>query len=376
MTSAEKSFGAQVGAARLEAIDVSQIDGLRRDDCASALAAFRRQAREIIDRGAGFSRLVQFGGRREDWLAVCQLSLRDQDPHGFFTSQFRAFRVHAAERPRGLFTGYFEPEAEGSRTPSPDFPVAIYRKPPDLAVLSDSEEAALGLKYGRRENGNAVPYFERKAIEQGVLAGKGLEICWLKSWVEAFFIHIQGSGRVRLPDGSSLRLSYAAKTGLPYTGVGGVLADRGILTRESMSMQTVKAWMAAHPEQARELMWLNKSYVFFREIDVPDEGLGAVGAAQVNLTPHRSMAVDRANWMFGTPMWIETSFPPEAHQADSRLQRLMIAQDTGSAIKGFVRGDFYWGWGGDAALIAGHMKSEGRMTVLLPHAVCAQLGLS
>ena len=141
-------------------------------------------------------------------------------------------------------------------------------------------------------------------------------------------------------------------------------------------MQTVKAWMAAHPEQARELMWLNKSYVFFREIDVPDEGLGAVGAAQVNLTPHRSMAVDRANWMFGTPMWIETSFPPEAQQADSRLHRLMIAQDTGSAIKGFVRGDFYWGWGGDAALIAGHMKSEGRMTVLLPHAVCAQLGLS
>lgn len=375
MTSADSESTTSVDAVRLDPVDASRIHGLQGDDCALALAAFQRQAREIIDRGAGFSRLVQFGGRREDWLPVCNLSLQDQDPYHFFTSQFRAFKVHATERPQGLFTGYFEPEADGSRTASTEYSVPIYRKPADLVALTEEEERLVGLKYGRRHNGMAMPYAERKAIEQGALAGKGLEICWLKSWVDAFFIHIQGSGRVRLPDGSSLRLSYAAKTGLPYTGVGGVLADRGILTRETMSMQTVRAWMADHPGEARELMWLNKSFVFFREISVEDERLGAVGAAQVHLTPHRSMAVDRANWMFGTPMWIETSYPPEAGQADPTLRRLMIAQDTGSAIKGFVRGDFYWGWGEDAALIAGHMKSGGTMTVLLPKQVCQNLGL-
>jgi membrane-bound lytic murein transglycosylase A len=375
MTSAEPEKANAMDAVRLEPVDVSQIAGLREDDCSAAYAAFRRQACEILDRGAGFSRLVQFGGRREDWIPVCETALRDHEPYQFFSTQFRAFRIHAAERPQGLFTGYFEPEAQGSRTSSPEYPVPIYRKPLDLVTLSEKEEQLLGLKYGRRQNGAVLPYIERKSIEQGALAGKGLEICWLKNWVDAFFIHIQGSGRVRLPDGSSLRLSYAAKTGLPYTGVGGVLAERGILSRETMSMQTVKAWMAAHPADARELMWLNKSFVFFREISVPNEALGAVGAAQVNLTPYRSMAVDRANWMFGTPMWIETSYPPEAGRADPRLQRLMIAQDTGSAIKGFVRGDFYWGWGEDAALIAGHMKSEGKMTVLLPKQVCLHLGL-
>lgn len=342
---------------------------------ATALAAFQRQAREIIDGGAGFSRLVLFGGRREDWLPVCAQALASTDPRHFFTSGFRPYRVIARDRPEGLFTGYYEPEAEGSLAAGEGFPVPVYRRPPDLVAFSEEEERATGLKYGRREGSRALPYHDRKAIESGALAGRGLELCWLKSWVDAFFIHIQGSGRVRLPDGKALRLSYAAKTGLPYTGVGGVLAERGILTRETMSMQTVKAWMADHPDDARELMWLNRSFVFFREIAVDDESLGAVGAARVNLTPLRSMAVDRANWMFGTPFWIETRYPPEAGRKDPVIARLMIAQDTGSAIKGFVRGDFYWGWGDDAALVAGHMKSPGVMTALLPHAVAESLGL-
>ncbi len=362
-------------AVRLEPVPAKMITGMRQDDLAQALSAFQLQAREIIDRGAGFSRLVQFGGRRDDWLSVCKQALTTNDAFEFFTTAFRAFHVRAKDRPQGLFTGYYEPEADGSRIPAPGYPVPIYRRPDDLVAFTVEEETLTGLKYGLRENGVARPYLERKIIEQGALAGRALEICWLKDWVEAFFIHIQGSGRVRLPDGTSLRLSYAAKTGLPYTGVGGVLAERGILTRETMSMQTVKAWMAAHPQEARDLMWLNKSYVFFREISVDNENLGAVGAAQVNLTPYRSMAIDRANWMFGTPMWIETHYPPEAERADPSLQRLMIAQDTGSAIKGFVRGDFYWGRGNAAALVAGHMKSEGRMTVFLPHAVCTHLGL-
>jgi membrane-bound lytic murein transglycosylase A len=344
---------------------------------AVALQAFQRQAREIIQKGAGFRTTTVFGGGRNDWLPVCEaaLSVAHSDAEEFFREQFVTFKVEDKERPAGLFTGYYEPEAEGSLKREGPYQVPVYGKPADLVAFTEDEAHAAGLRYGRRMNGLPRPYLERKAIEEGSLEGQGLEICFLKSWVEAFFIHIQGSGRVRLPDGRALRLTYAAKSGLPYTGVGYSLIERGVLTRETASMQTVKAWMAANPQEARMLMWANKSFVFFRRFDPPDETLGAVGAAAVQLTPLHSMAVDRAWWAFGTPFWIETRYPPEAGRKDPVIARLMIAQDTGSAIKGFVRGDFYWGWGDDAALVAGHMKSPGVMTALLPHAVAESLGL-
>ncbi|MBL8791681.1 MAG: MltA domain-containing protein [Rhizobiales bacterium] len=375
MTTSADDGGSNLNQVRLEPVAFSSLHGLSGDDLSAGLAAFRRQAHEIITTGAAFSRLVLLGGRRDDWLPVCRAALGAGDPLQFFTTHFRPYRVHASDRPEGLFTGYYEPEAAGSRVAGGDYGVPVYGKPDDLVPFTEAEERQTGLTYGRRIHGKAQPYFTRQEIESGALAGRGLELCYLKDRVDAFFIQIQGSGRVRLPDGSSLRLSYAAKSGLPYTGIGGVLVERGVISRENMSMQTLRAWMAAHPQEARELMWLNRSFVFFREIAVEDESLGAVGAARVNLTPHRSMAVDRAKWMFGTPFWVETQFPPEARRDDPRLSRLMIGQDTGSAIKGFVRGDFYWGWGEDAALIAGHMKSPGRMTALLPHDVAASLGL-
>jgi membrane-bound lytic murein transglycosylase A len=351
------------------------LDALHAEAATRALSAFRLQAEEILARGSGFSRKAIFGGERQDWLEACRESLSTNNAQAFFRHHFQAFEVNDPDHPEGLYTGYFEPEVEGSLVPSDDYPVPVLRKPADLVAFTPEEEALTGLRYGRRINGQPFPYAERREIENGLLSNKGLEICWLKSWVEAFFMHIQGSGRVKLQNGETLRLSYAAKTGLPYTGVGGVLAERKVLTRETMSMQTVKAWMAENPALARELMWQNKSYIFFRAIEVEDEKLGAVGAAQVNLIPHHSMAVDRAYWMFGTPFWIETSYPPEASERGTALNSLMIAQDTGSAIKGASRGDFYWGWGDAAAQIAGHMKSKGRMTVFLPHAVVERLGL-
>jgi membrane-bound lytic murein transglycosylase A len=213
----------------------------------------------------------------------------------------------------------------------------------------------------------------REEIDKGGLAGQGLEVAWLKSWEDCFFIHIQGSGRVRLADGSAIRLAYALKTGHPYTGIGGVLIQRGVLTHENNSMQSIRTWMKAHPQEARELMWLNKSFIFFREIAVEDPKLGALGAEQVNLTPRRSLAIDRAFWMFGMPIWLDTSLPPEA--GGEKFQHLVVAQDTGSAIKGAARGDVYWGWGDQAAYIAGHMKSPGSFTALLPQRVAAALGL-
>lgn len=375
MTSADASGTALAGQFRLEPVRFSDISGLPNDDLASALACFRRQAREILDTAAGFARLVLFGAHRSDWLAVCEDALVTSDPHVFFTTRFRPYRVYESERPAGLFTGYYEPEAEGSLVRTAEFQVPLYRKPDDLVPFSEAEEAATGLKYGLRQGGVALPYPERRAIEEGALAGRGLEICWLRSWEEAFFMQVQGSGRVRLPNGTALRLSYAAKSGLPYTSIGGLLVERGTISRAEMSMQSLKVWMNNHPTEARQLMWQNKSFVFFRALSSADTTLGAIGAGRVPLTPHRSLAVDRSNWMFGTPMWIETTYPPEAERSNPDFRQLMIAQDTGSAIRGFVRGDTYWGWGEEAAVIAGHMKSPGCMTVLLPHAVCARLEL-
>ncbi len=364
-----------VTAALLRNVTFDALAGWRDDDHAAALAAFRRSAGEILTDGSGFRRDAMFGGKAKDWRQVCEAALVAHDARAFFEAEFQPSVVSDAVQLEGLFTGYFEPEVEGTRQASPDHPVPVYRKPDDLVAFTAAEERETGLRYGCRKAGKAEAYPVREAIEQGALAGRGLEICWLKSWVDAFFMHIQGSGRVKLREGGVVRLSYAAKTGHPYTGVGGVLAGRGILTRQTMSMQTVKHWMAEHPAEARELMWQNKSYVFFRETEIADQALGAIGAAKVNLTPFRSMAVDRSLWMFGTPFWIETHYPEEARAGKPPIRQLMIAQDTGSAIKGAVRGDFYWGWGDDAALVAGHMKSQGAMTVLLPKAVAAHLGI-
>jgi membrane-bound lytic murein transglycosylase A len=350
----------------LEPASFQQIPGWRDDDHAEALSAFSRSAAEILDAGRGFTRPVQFGGARDQWLAVCRKARETRDARAFFEDEFQAYVVRDPVRPQGLFTGYYEPLAEGSLTPSPDFPVPIYGKPHDLTPLDGAAAHGLGLKYGRIANGHASPYFTRKEIEQGALAGRGLELVWLKNWADAFFIHIQGSGRVSLPDGRFLRLAYAAKSGRAYTGIGRLLVDRGLLPEDDMSMQSLRRWMAANPEEARELMWRNESFIFFRIVDEPSDDLGAPGAQQVPLHPLRSLAVDRGAWAFGTPVWLDTEAAMGPGQGMKPFRRLMVAQDTGTAIKGYARGDVYWGWGEVAAYAAGHMKSPGTMTVLLP----------
>jgi membrane-bound lytic murein transglycosylase A len=339
-----------------------------------AFASFRRSAKEILETAHGFKQASRFGGKPADWTKTCERALAsDWNARTFFESHFTPLRVVDHERPHGLFTGYYEPEAQGSRTASNEDVVPIYSKPTDLIAFDAAAESTTGLKYGRLLQGKATPYFTREEIEKGALQNRKLEFVWLKSWADAFFIHIQGSGRVRLADGSTVRLAYAAKTGLPYTGIGGVLVKRGILTPETNSMQSIRAWMAENREAARELMWQNQSFVFFREIEIADSKLGALGAQHVNLTPHRSLAVDRSLWAFGTPVWLSTTTPPESPGGSKPFNHLMIAQDTGTAIKGLARGDVYWGWGDTAAQIAGHMKSTGVMTVLLPNALAHAL---
>jgi membrane-bound lytic murein transglycosylase A len=339
-----------------------------------ALAAFKRSALEILSSGHGFKRSAVFSGKLEDWVPVCEAALTAQSPREFFEENFTPFLIKDDIRPQGLFTGYYEPWAKGSRSKSERFHVPIYRQPSELVAFPSDVEATSGLRYGRLVNQIPTPFFPRKQIEMGALEGQGLEICWLDNWVDAFFIHIQGSGRIELEDSTTLRLAFAAKNGQAYTSIGAALLAKGHGTPETMSMQFLRTWLEQNPDSGRDLMWQNNSFIFFREIKVEDSNLGAVGAAKVNLTPLCSLAIDRAFWMYGTPFWLETSTPQEAKGGSTPLTRLMIGQDTGTAIRGALRGDIYWGWGEDAIINAGHMKSPGRMTALLPNAVARRLG--
>ena len=357
----------------LSAVSFAQIEAWADDDHAAALATFQRSCDEILASGHGFERDVRFGGKRADWLEVCKSAVHAKSARHFFEDEFTALKVADPVRPEGLFTGYYEPEAEGSRTAGNGYDVPIYRKPDDLVSFDGATEKQINLKYGRMVQGKPAGYFTRREIEEGALRGRGLELVWLKSWVDAFFIHVQGSGRIRFADGSTKRLAYGAKTGQPYTGIGGLLVERGILTKDNMSMQALRTWMKDNPASARELMWENKSFVFFREVKVDDPALGAPGAQKVSLTPLRSMAIDRSLWMFGTPIWLDAQVPSSPSGEMQPFRHLMIAQDTGTAIKGHVRGDVYWGWGDKAALIAGHMKSPGSMIVLLPKKLASRL---
>ena len=354
-------------------LNPADLPGWGEDDHAAALAAFRLSCGEILRDGHAFERPVRFGGSREEWIEVCTLSEGVTDARRFFEDNFTALPVADGGRPEGLFTGYYEPEVEGSRRPSEDYRVPILRRPDDLVGFDAAQEAAAGLRYGRLVDGEPVPYFTRKEIEQGALEGRRLAIVWLKDWADAFFIHIQGSGRVRLEDGGVVRLAYSLKSGLPYTAIGGILVDRGIFTKDEMSMQAIRGWMAGNEQQARELMWENQSFVFFREIEELDPSLGPPGAQGVPLTPQRSLAVDRSLWTYGTPVWIDTVMPETGGTGLKPFRQLMIAQDTGSAIKGAVRGDVFWGSGDDAARVAGHMKNPGRMVVLLPNRLARRL---
>jgi membrane-bound lytic murein transglycosylase A len=361
-------------AATLEPVGFHSLPGWEDDDHAAALQSFKRSCSEILKEGSAFGRSVIFGGKREQWIETCQRADLDS-PREFFETNFLAFRVIDATRPKGLFTGYYEPEAAGSRTSDSSHMVPIYRRPADLVAFKKDQQEQADLNYGRFVNGEPRPYYSRKEIEQGALKDRGLEIVWLKDWADVFFMHIQGSGRVRLADGSVVRLAYAAKSGLAYASIGRILVERGIFSPEELSMQALREWMAGHPEGARELMWRNESFIFFREVELEDPSLGALGAQHVQLTPLRSIAVDRNFWMFGMPVWLDAKVPAGKQAGLKVFRKLLIAQDTGTAIKGLARGDVYWGSGEDAALIAGHMKSPGTMTVLLPKVVALGLGL-
>ena len=263
----------------------------------------------------------------------------------------------------GLFTGYFEPEVAGRRTPAPGAE-PLYVRPPDLVEVDLGRfRPALGGTWlvGRVQDGELVPMPDRASIQQGVLAGRNLELVWILDPVEAFFLHVQGSGRVRLDDGSVMHVGYAGSNGHPYYAIGRTLLRRGAIDRRDLSLQSIAAWLRAHPKDMRALMAENASYVFFEERPAS----APVGAAGVPLTPRRSIAVDPAYSPLHVPVWVETRVPVPGG-GDAPLARLMLAQDTGSAIRGPERGDLFFGHGVEAREQAGRMRAGGRIWLLVP----------
>lgn len=293
---------------------------------------------------------------------MAALAVREGDARGFFEDRFVAHRVHDPHRPEGLFTGYYEAQALGSRTRHGRFQHPLFARPRDLVRMPglDGGDA----QYGRLADGVLVPYHTRAEIEAGALDGKAEVLFWLDSPVDLFFMQVQGSGRIALDDGSVVRVSYIAKNGHPYTSIGAELVVAGLVPRDRMSMQTLRQWLSEDERRARALMRRNASYIFFRELSDPNE-VGPPGAQEVGLEALVSLAVDRRVWPLGMPVWLETTVP-KMMATPERFRRLMIAQDTGSAIRGAARGDIFFGAGDDAAYSAGYMKAPGSMVVLLP----------
>jgi membrane-bound lytic murein transglycosylase A len=301
---------------------------------------------------------------------VCRsaLDLRPQDSNtarAFFEENFQPVRIARLGEAEGLLTGYFEPIAQGSRVPSSEFHVPVYRRPPDLVAAGYKPGAKAlpnkGARISRRnEKGQLVPYYDRAAIEAGALDGQNFEICWLKEPADLLAIQIQGSGRVILEDGTSLRINYDSHNGYSYASSSRPPIKRGHAVRGEKSIHRIQT---THPDPTAKMRATNRSYVFFRIVELPNEG-EPIGAQGVPLTPGRSIAVDPLH-DYGTPFFIQANLPIESANG-SAFQRLMIAQDTGSAIVGPARADVYWGAGDDAGRIAGRIRHPARLVMLLP----------
>lgn len=350
-------------------VTFNDLPGWNNDDLSGAVAALGRSCTKLTAQDPA----KVFGDpawniEAGSWGPACSKIENGQlkpgpfaDARTFFQFFFTPYEAKAGDYEQGLFTGYYEASLKGSRTRSDVYDTPLLARPDDLIMveLGDFRETLKGQRIaGRVVNGNLKPYENRADIEAGKLKD-AKPLVWVDDPVDAFFLHIQGSGRVLLDDGTEMRVGYAAQNGHTYYAVGRELVKRGLMNKDDVSMQSIRAWLEAHPEQAAEFMNLNPSYVFFNELT----GEGPLGAQNVALTPGRSMAVDRTRVPYGTPLWLDIAEPaPDV----GPIQRLVIAQDTGGAIKGAIRGDYYWGYGPEAEHYAGLMKSPGRYWLLLP----------
>jgi membrane-bound lytic murein transglycosylase A len=376
----------------LTPVGFAALPGWADDDQSAALPALRKScayfARQSdatrLQPAPTDSQVPGIGGLVGDWRAVCAAAAQVPDNNraaarAFFEREFKPFKAANNRDTQGLFTGYYEAELRGAKQPSGRYKVPLYKLPGDLVAVDLAEfgsEFAGRTIAGKVVQGKLRPYDDRATIERGALKGKSLELLWVDDAIDAFFLHIQGSGRVVMDDGSVLRVGYAGKNGQPYVAIGRELVARGVMKPEEVSMQGLRAWLKANPREAEPLMNANRSYVFFQETKGAGPSEGPIGAQTVALTPGRSLAVDRKFLPLGLPIWLDASHPDggsgPSSSGEARIRRLVVAQDTGGAIRGPVRGDVFFGWGEQAAARAGAMRDRGEYYLLLPNAVAAR----
>lgn len=327
----------------LEPIPFEQLPNLSDADWQGAITAFGRHGAD-----SEASRRYATGQTGVDPAMLASLAIRAQsaearaDPAAFFRDHFDICAVATSPAEGGFVTGYFEPVVGASRARTADFSTPIYRTPPDLRK-------------------HTLYHHDRAAVTEGALAGRGLEIAWVKDPVVAFFIHVQGAARLIFDDGAVGRITFAGKTGHPFTAIGRHLVSIGEIPAAAISMQTIRDWLYANQHRATDIMNLNRSFIFFRETDVGVAGEGPIAAAKIPLTAGYSLAVDKTIHTFGTPVFVSA-----ADVNGRKFKRLMIAQDTGSAIVGPARGDIFFGSGNDAGQLAGAVKSPASFAILVP----------
>jgi membrane-bound lytic murein transglycosylase A len=401
--------------AALESVKWSDLDGWAGDDHASAFATFYASCRPILRASALRAdaaqihqrdqpvRLQPIGNARKRPIQpqpdASVRSIRPQPPSAlansrpvqsaleqvcaravragrldpkaarlFFEANFVPVRIRKLGDPSGFLTGYYEPIVDGSRFPTREFTVPLYRRPRDLVAPGVAPGAPFpntGQAFRQTPTGDLVPYYDRGEIEDGALDGQHLEICWLRSAADALSVQIEGSARVRLEDGTLLRISYDAHNGYPFVPVSRLLIERRLVAREEMSIQRIREWMHNNPDEAKTVRRQNRQVVFFRMAGLNDD-TEAIGAQGIPLTAGRSIAVDKALHAYGTPFFIEADLPLPGAPSQSPFRRLMIAQDTGSAIVGPARADLFFGAGEEAGKLAGRIQQSGRFAMLVP----------
>ncbi|MFT8777719.1 MAG: murein transglycosylase A [Gluconacetobacter liquefaciens] len=342
------------------------LSGWGPDEAARALPAFLAECRYLgrLPAEATLGPDSGPGAHVGDWLPACQAATAVPAGDGvaaqrFYETWFAPVLVSSS----ALFTGYYEPEIRGALSRGGIYQTPVYRVPEDLTRARATDGRSVS---GHWQAGRFVPYWSRAQIDAGALAGRNLELLWVADPADLFFLQIQGSGRVRLPSGQIVRLGFGGKNGQPYVPLGRVLVQKGEMSEDAVSMQSIRAWLTAHPAQARAVMEENPNYVFFNALDDVPASQGAPGAMGVPLEPGRSAAVDRRAIPLGTPVWVETTLPAPANQT---WRRLVYAQDIGTDIKGAGRADLFLGWGDEAEQTAGAMRQHGRMIALTPRPV-------
>lgn len=354
--------------ARAVAISFGDMPGWDNDDHAAAMAVFLRTCPEASTEASQRLASPPPPMLEAACKAATRITVGDKAAaRRFFETWFTPFRVEPEEG-APLLTGYFEPELPASKVRSEAFPAPLYARPDDLVIFA-ATGAPPGLPEGlagaRRTPAGLVPYPDRGEIEDGALGAAATPVAWLRDPVDAFMVHVQGSTRLHFEDGTRMRVAYAGRNGHPYTSVGRLAVDAGHLTRDEATADRLYAWLKANPALAKDLMRRNRSFIFFREAKGLDPALGPVGGASVQLTPGRSLAIDRKIWSYGLPFWLDVDLR-DVDGSAAVMRRLMVAQDTGTAIVGAARGDLFVGSGEAAGIMAGRVRHRPVLTVLWP----------